>query len=172
MRTTEKHFYCPHFKDEKTKLQKIKSIAQDLAISKKSSFKAGSVWLLHPSSSAPRWRPRSQLLWGLQTHPQNLSCLPGIVKNNLSLILLYFNSLLVPEDVHRDTKANPTTYINRVKKSTKMSFRKLLSWFQTLINHSYPPDTSALMFSFTLKILFDSSFCEVSEQGVITPVYR
>lgn len=43
MRTTEKHFYCPHFKDEKTKVQKVKSIAQDFAISKKSGFKAGSV---------------------------------------------------------------------------------------------------------------------------------
>ena len=27
MRTTEKHFYCPHFKDEKIKVQEIKCIA-------------------------------------------------------------------------------------------------------------------------------------------------
>lgn len=104
------------FKDKKAKVQEVKCVTQGLTIGKKSGFKAGSVWLLHSLVFLSTMLRGKGILTTLRI-PRTFieSLLPPIC---LSLILLCFDSSLVPEEAQRHKREPPPT-LTRLRKVPK-----------------------------------------------------
>lgn len=135
MRTTGKHFYGPHFKAEK-RVQEVKCIAQGFTINKQQ-IRLQSWVCLTPTLVLFSTMLQAEILAALR--PPTSHRIPPA---SLPWLRMTFNSTSTPcyflKEAQRCKRELPLTSTGL---SIKVSFRKLPSWPQMLINHLHALDT-------------------------------